>query len=87
MQNVQILNICHLYWGLDRENIVLDNPNFKCPWDRTVEKYGYEEACRKNARGDKSAGGRGNKGKPKSEEHKKKIAESLKNKQKFASVA
>lgn len=85
--NAKCSNPKHLYWGLDRENIVLDNPNFKCPWDRAVEKYGYEEACRKNARGDKSAGGRGNKGKPKSEEHKKKIAESLKNKQKFASVA
>jgi len=31
-----------------------------------------------NARGDKSLGGRANKGKPKTEEHKKNIAEKLK---------
>jgi hypothetical protein len=71
----------HLYWGTDRENIVEDGTKFgtwKNPWERKVEKYGYEEACRLAGTGDRSAGGRGNKGKPKSEEHKRKIAESVK---------
>jgi hypothetical protein len=46
----------------------------KNPWQNKVAKYGYEEACRLNARGDKSAGGKSLKGKPKSEEHKKNIS-------------
>lgn len=73
----------HLYWGTDKENILIDskqNGTHKSPWERMVEKYGYEEACRRNSRGDKAAGGKANKGKPKSEEHKKKIAEAIKRK-------
>jgi hypothetical protein len=71
----------HLYWGTDRENIVEDGTTFgtyKTPWQRMIEKYGYEEACRMNSK--KSIGNKNatvNKGKPKSEEHKKKIAESV----------
>ena len=43
--------------------------------DRMVEKYGYEEACRMNSKGKKgNTYGSGNKGKPLSEEHKRKIA-------------
>jgi hypothetical protein len=42
-----------------------------------VEKYGYEEACRMQAKGDKSSGGKANKGKPKSADHRRKISESL----------
>ena len=76
--NDKCSNPKHLYWGTDKENIMMDNPNWKNIWDRTVEKYGLEEAKRMNGRGDKSAGGKANKGKPKSEEHKKKIAESIK---------
>ena len=71
----------HLYWGTDRENIVEDGKEFgtwKSPWDRKVEKYGYDEACRLAGNGDKAAGGKANKGKPKSEEHKRKIADSIK---------
>jgi len=78
--NEKCSNPKHLYWGTDKENIVLDNPNWKTVWERRVEKYGYDEACRMNSRGNKSAGGRANKGKSKSEEHKKKIAESIKRK-------
>ena len=78
--NEKCSNPKHLYWGTDKENIILDNPNWKSAWDRKVEKYGLEEACRMNSRGNKSAGGAGNKGKPKSEEHKKKIAEAIKRK-------
>jgi len=73
----------HLYWGTDRENILIDsveNGTHLNPWERSVQKYGLEEAKRRNSRGNKAAGGKGNKGKPKSEEHKKKIAESIKRK-------
>jgi hypothetical protein len=78
--NEKCSNPRHLYWGTDKENITIDNPNYKTVWERSIEKYGYEEACRRNSRGDKSAGGKANKGKQKSEEHKKKIAEAIKRK-------
>jgi hypothetical protein len=78
--NEKCSNPKHLYWGTDRENIVLDNPNWKNAWERTVEKYGLEEAKRLNSQGNKSAGGKANKGKAKSEDHKKKIAEAIKRK-------
>jgi hypothetical protein len=71
----------HLYWGTDRENIVEDGTKFgtwKNPWERQVEKYGYEEACKRNSRvKEGNTYGSGNKGKSKSEDHKKKIAESI----------
>ena len=77
--NDKCSNPKHLYWGTRKENVKdsRDNGTFKTPFERTVEKYGYEEACRRNARGDKSAGGKANKGKSKSAEHRKKISESL----------
>ena len=78
--NEKCSNPNHLYWGTDKENITIDNPNWKSPWDRAVEKYGYDEACKRNARGNKAAGGKANKGKPKSPEHKKKIADAIKRK-------
>lgn len=81
--NAKCSNPKHLYWGTDRENIVDDGSKFgtwKNPWQRAVDKYGIDEACRRNARGNKSAGGKANKGKPKSEEHKRKIAEALRRK-------
>lgn len=46
---------------------------------------GLEEAIKRNSRGDKSAGGKALKGKPKSEEHKRKIAEAIR--KKYAGVA
>jgi len=47
----------------------------KNPWQATVDKYGYEEACRKQGlRKLGNTHGSGNKGIPKSEEHKAKIA-------------
>jgi hypothetical protein len=78
--NANCSNPKHLYWATDKENIVEDGTKFgthKSPWHRQVDKYGYEEACRMNARGDKTAGGKANKGKPKTEEHKRNIAKSL----------
>ena len=71
----------HLYWGTYRENTVEDGIKFgtyTTPWERSVAKYGLEEASRKNSNGNKSLGGKANRGKPKSEEHKRKIAESIK---------
>ena len=78
--NKNCSNPNHLYYGTPKENVKdqKENGTFKSGWDNMVDKYGYEEACRINGRGNKSAGGRANKGKPKSEEHKKKISESLK---------
>jgi len=70
----------HLYYGTPKENIIdqKENGTFKSAWERMVDKYGYEEACKINGRGNKSAGGKANKGIPKSVEHRKKISESLK---------
>lgn len=77
--NEKCSNPKHLYWGTRKENIqdAKDNGTFKSVWDRMVEKYGYEEACRRNARGDKSAGGKARKGKKLSEEHKANISKGL----------
>jgi hypothetical protein len=66
----------HMYWGTSKENTEDRMANGgKNIWQHMVEKYGYENACIINARnkvGNKS--GFGNKDKPKSEEHKRKIA-------------
>ena len=80
--NEKCSNPKHLYWGTRKENIqdAKNNGTFVSIWDRMVKKYGYEEACRMNARGNKSAGGKANKGKAKSDEHKKKISKALKEK-------
>jgi hypothetical protein len=75
--NNKCSNPKHLYWGTDKENITVDNPEWKTAWDRRVAKYGYEESCKMNSRGNKAAGGKANKGKVKSEEHKAKIAEAI----------
>jgi len=79
--NSKCSNPHHLYWSTHYENTIEDGVKFgtwKNPWERTVEKYGLVEAKKMNARGDKAKAGAGNKGKPKSEEHKRKIAEALK---------
>jgi hypothetical protein len=75
--NGKCSNPKHLYWGTDKENIVDDGIKFgthKSVWERVVDKYGYEEACRRNARGNKATGGRAGKGKVLTEEHKQKIS-------------
>lgn len=67
-------NPYHLYWGTSQENRLdqVDNGG-KTIWERTVEKYGLEKAKMMNShKGNRN--GEGNKGKPKSEEHKRKIA-------------
>lgn len=56
-----------------------DKGTHKSPWERTVAKYGYEEACAIQSRSKLgNTYGVGNKGKPKTEEHKKNIAKSHK---------
>jgi hypothetical protein len=78
--NGKCSNPKHLYYGTPKENIKdqIENGTFRTAWERMVEKYGYEEACKMNSKGNKSAGGLANKGKPKSEEHKRRISEGLK---------
>lgn len=81
--NGKCSNPKHLYWGTDYDNSAIDRAEqpggFKSPWERSVEKYGYDEACKRQSRKNNTYGS-GNKGKPKSEEHKKKIAEAIKRK-------
>lgn len=82
--NSKCSNPRHLYWGTDKDNLAIDRQQqpggHKNPWERMVEKYGYEGACRMNARGNKSAGGRAGKGKILTQEHKKKIADTIRKK-------
>ena len=80
--NGKCSNPKHLYWGTDHDNVIIDGKEFnthKTPWERTVEKYGYEQACAMNSKLGNTHGS-GNRGKPKSEEHKRKIAEAIKRK-------
>lgn len=80
--NSKCSNPNHIYWGTPRENRqdFISTGNDKTIWKRTVEKYGLEEAKLKVYRSKEAnaLGGRNNKGKPKSEEHKRKISEALK---------
>lgn len=80
--NAKCSNPNHLYWGTYADNIIdqKENGTWKNVWERRVEKHGLEEAIRQQSKGDKSLGGKANKGKTKSEEHKKKIAESIRRK-------
>lgn len=73
--NGKCSNPHHLYWGTAQENKLDQKENGeKTIWQRMVEKYGLEEAKKLVGSGNKSAGGKANAGKPKSEEHKRKIA-------------
>ncbi len=74
--NAKCSNPKHLYWGTAQENR-LDQGEVKTAWQRTVEKYGLAEARKMQGKGNKAAGGAANAGRPKSEEHKRKIAESI----------
>ena len=74
----------HLYWSTDRENIVEDGTEFgtwKSAWERMVEKHGLEKAKQmQSSKSNPSKAGKGNKGKPKSDEHRKKISEAIRRK-------
>jgi hypothetical protein len=73
--NAKCGNPNHLYWGTAQENRLdqVDRGTDKTIWERTVDKYGLEKAKEMNSRKG-NTNGTGNKGKPKSEEHKRKIA-------------
>lgn len=80
--NGKCSNVKHLYWGSSVDNAVLDPKEaglWITPWARLVNKRGEEEALRQlRSVCDPSKGGAGNKGKPKSPEHRAKIAASVK---------
>ena len=81
--NENCSNPVHMYWGTYKDNIEdqKENGTWKDVWTRRVEKHGLEEAKKQNARNaNPSKAGKGNKGKTKSEEHKRKIAEAIKRK-------
>lgn len=68
--NGKCSNPLHLYWATYKENTCKDGTKFrtwKPAWQRIVEKYGYEEACKMNSRANKS------KGKEFTEEHKENL--------------
>jgi hypothetical protein len=77
--NGKCSNPLHLYWGTDKENAddAMKNGTHLNRWASLVSKIGYEAACELRKSTDTAKAGRGNAGKPKSEEHKRKIAESL----------
>ena len=78
--NEKCSNPNHLYWGTAQENATdRMNNGDKTIFEKMVEKYGYDTACAINGKGKQGTkNGAGNKGKPKSEEHKRKIAEARK---------
>ena len=72
--NERCCNPNHLYWGTAQENR-LDQGEGNSVWDRMVKKYGYDEACRLNAKGrNGNQNASGNKGNTLTEEHKRNIA-------------
>lgn len=81
--NGKCSNPHHLYWGTRRENIddSKRHGTYINVWDKLVNKYGYEEACKMNAsRGHQVGNDRAkvNKNKSKTDQHKQKISESVK---------
>jgi hypothetical protein len=76
--NAKCGNPNHLYWGTAQENRQDQVENGgKTIWERTVEKHGLEKARELNNRKG-NINGKGNKGKAKSEEQKRKISEAIK---------
>lgn len=79
--NAKCSNPNHLYWGTAQENRMDAKANGKKSiWESMVEKYGIEKAREMQKRPNASLGGKANKGKPKSEDHKRKISEKIKQK-------
>ena len=76
--NPNCSNPAHLYWGTVKENVA-DRIGSGEPsvWDRTVSKYGLDEAhnlAKTRSKAGSSAGGKANAGKAKSDAHKLNIA-------------
>ena len=79
--NGKCSNPKHLYWGTRKENVedAKRHGSWKTGWEKMVTKYGYDEACKiKSDRARGNTHGSGNKGKPKTDEHRMKISASLK---------
>ena len=80
--NGECSNPYHLYWGTHYDNKLdfISNGGCLSPYHLNVEKHGVDYAKSKNRRSHKSAStsGKGNKGKPKTDEHKRRISESIK---------
>jgi len=75
--NQNCSNPKHLYWGTRKENIddAKRHGTWKSGWDKLIEKHGEDGA--RALRSELSIGntsGSGNRGKPKSEQHKRKIS-------------
>lgn len=72
----------HLYWGTASENALDRDKHYGVTiWDKMVAKHGIEKAKHiQSCNADPSKAGKGNTGKKKSEEHKKKIAETVQRK-------
>ena len=78
--NDKCSNPRHLYWGTRSENVndSKRHGTWKSGWEKLVEKYGYDQACK--MRREWSTGNRngsGNKGIPKTADHRRKISEGL----------
>lgn len=80
--NAKCSNPHHLYWGTASENRLdaISNGAYLNPWEASVAKHGLVEAANRMKRSTASRAGKGNLGKKKSEEHKRKIAEALRRK-------
>ena len=78
--NNKCSNPKHLYWGTRKENVEDSKRHgtWANQWDRLVEKIGID-AAREHMKSisDPAKAGAGNKGKAKSEDHKKNISKSL----------
>jgi hypothetical protein len=76
--NAKCSNPAHLYWGSASENSQDRMVNNGATiWEQMVKKHGLEKARAMNAKGKTgNTYGNTNKGKPKSEEQKKKLSES-----------
>lgn len=75
--NSKCSNVHHLYWGSPKDNAIDATEILGSIYHRTLVKLGKEGM--RNTRGS-SSGGKANKNKPKSEEHRAKIAASLRKK-------
>ena len=77
--NAKCSNPNHLYWGsyMDNHYDQVENGTWESPFARAKKKYSDEEISKIYS--ENSKGNKGNK-KPRSEEHKRKISESIKNK-------
>jgi hypothetical protein len=76
--NCKCSNVKHLYWGTGRENVedsILAGTHSSIR-TRTINKLGIDEA-NKILKVAQSNGGKNNKGKPKTVEHKRKISISM----------